>query len=154
MELVPEPATEWRMMRATSEGRVFHRWEPLPRVRSPVSIDSRPNEQFAEASVSEVTEHRNSIAATVMVPAGDRSALLTISRPFFRGYRATIAGRSVPVGSYRGLLPVVELPPGASGRFEIVYRPWWLSWGGGLALFCLALLIGGSVLAVRGRTSV
>jgi len=57
----------------------------------------------------------------------------------------------VPVGSYRGLLPVVELPAGASGRFEIVYRPWWLVWGGGLALLCLVVLIGGSVLAFRGR---
>jgi hypothetical protein len=151
MELVPEPATEWHLVRATKEGRVFHRWESLPRIQSAAVIDSRPNEQFAEASVSGIHEHRNSIAATVSVPSGDRPALLTISRPFFSGYRATLAGRRVPVGSYRGLLPVVELPQGASGSLEIVYRPWWLVWGGGISVLSFAFLLGGSLLAARER---
>lgn len=153
IELTPDLATEWHLVRATNEGRVSHRWESLSRIQSPAFIDSRPNEQFAEASISEINDRRNSIAATVTVPSGGRPALLTISRPFFNGYRATMAGRAVPVSSYRGLFPVVELPPGASGSLEIVYRPWWLVWGGSLALLCLAFLIGGSALAVRGRPS-
>jgi hypothetical protein len=149
VELVPEPATEWHLARATKEGRVFHRWESLPRIQSPAVIDIRPNEQFAEASISAISEHRNSITATVTVPSGDRPAFLTISRPFFNGYCAKIAGRAVPVDSYRGLFPVVQLPPGASGSLEIFYRPWWLVWGGGVSLLCLAFFLGGIVFAVR-----
>ena len=152
IELVPQVASEWNFAGATDEGRIFHRREPLARVHPLPFIDSRPNEQFAEANVSEIDDRRNSIAATVTVPAGDRPALLAISRPFFNGYRATIAGRAVPVGSYRGLFPLVELPPGLSGRLEIVYRPRWLVWGGGLSLVCLAFCIGAGVLAVRGRS--
>jgi hypothetical protein len=151
VDLVPEPATEWHLVRATNEGRVFHRWESLPRIQSPAFFDSRPNEQFAEANISAIDDRRNSIAATVTVPPGDRPAVLIISRPFFNGYHATIAGRPVPVGSYRGLLPIVELPPGASGRLEVVYRPWWLVWGGALSLLCLTFFLGGSVLALRKR---
>ena len=149
MELAPEPATEWHLIRATNEGRVFHRWEPLPRVQSLPFIDSRPNEQFAGASVSEIDDRRNSISATVTVPSGERSAFLAISRPFFDGYRATIAGRPVPVTSYRGLIPMVELLPGVSGRLEIVYRPWWLIAGGIVAALSLAVLLGCAIPAAR-----
>ena len=143
---IPEPATEWHAVAATKEGRVFHRWEPLPRVRSLSWIDSRPNEQFAEAVLSEVSERRNCIAVTVAT--ADRPALLAIARPFFSGYRATIAGRALPMTSYRGLMPMVEVPARTSGRLEIIYRPWWLVWGGGVSILCGAFFVIGSVLAL------
>jgi hypothetical protein len=147
MEFVPEPATEWHMVRATGEGRIFHRWEPLPRVRSLVSVDSRPNEQFSEAAISEMKESRNAVVASVT--AGDRPALLVFSRPFFGGYRATMGGRAVPVSSYRGLMPMVEVPAGTSGRLELFYRPWWLAWGGIVSISALAIMLGSSVFAIR-----
>jgi hypothetical protein len=147
MELGPEPAFEWHVAGATKEGRIFHRWKPLPRIRSMDWIDSRPNERFSAAAVSEISESRNAIAAKVAT--GDRPALLAISRPFFNGYRATIAGRALPVTSYRGLIPLVEMPPGTSGRLEIVYRPWWLVWGTGMSMVCAGWFMIGSVLALR-----
>ena len=152
MELVPEPATEWHLVRATSEGRVFHRWESLPAVRSLNSIDSRPNEQFATADVSGVTSGRNRLETEVVVPAEGKPALLVISRPYFDGYRAKINGRSVAVESYRGLMPLIELPAGATGRLTITYRPWWLIWGGAVAAASATALLGFTVLAaIRSR---
>jgi len=118
----------------------------LPRVRSLSWIDSRPNEQFAEAVLSEVSERRNGIAVTVAT--ADRPALLALARPFFSGYRATIAGRAMPMTSYRGLMPMVVVPARTSGRLEIIYRPWWLVWGGGVSILCGAFFVIGSVLAL------
>lgn len=152
VELVPEPATEWHLVRATSEGRVFHRWERLPPVRSLNSIDSRPNEQFAAADVSNVTSGRNRVEAEVIVPAEGKAALLAVSRPFFDGYRAQVSGRFLAVESYRGLMPLIELPAGTKGLLTIVYRPWWLIWGGAIAAASAIALLGSTVLAaVRTR---
>jgi hypothetical protein len=150
MELIPEAASEWHLAGATNEGRIFHRWEPLPRIRSLASIDSRPNEQFSEVGVSEIRDGRNSIAANVTTR--DRPALLAISRPFFDGYHATIDGRALAVSSYRGLIPLVELPPGTSGRFEMIYRPWWFVAGGVVAALSFLAMLGSATLALSRRS--
>jgi hypothetical protein len=147
LALIPEPATEWHVAAATAEGRVFHRWESLAPIRSLNFIDSRPNEQFATAEVSGVASGRNRLEADVIVPAEGKSALLAISRPYFDGYRARIGGRSVALDSYRGLMPIIEVPTGTRGRLTIVYRPWWLIWGGAIAAASLAALLGSCVAA-------
>jgi hypothetical protein len=144
----PYPESEWELAATTDEGRVFHRRNgPLARVRSITTLDSRPNEQFAEAEISGIVDRRNRLDADVSVPGGSRPALLTISRPFFNGYRAKIAGRSVPVTSYRGLCPVIEIPPGTLGRLTMTYRPPWLVWGSGISILCLCFLAVGGVLS-------
>ena len=150
MDMIPEAASEWRMAGATDEGRIFHRWEPLPRIRSLASIDSRPNEQFSQAAISEIREGRNAIAANVTTSNGP--ALLAISRPFFNGYRAAIGGRALTVSSYRGLIPLVEIPAGISGRIEIVYRPWWLIAGGIVAALSFVALLGSAATALSRRS--
>jgi hypothetical protein len=145
----PQPDTEWELAVTTKEGRVFHRrGEPLPAVRSMTAIDSRPNEQFASAEVSRIENRRNRLEADVAVPAGARSALLTISRPFFKGYRARIGEHPLRVDSYRRLFPVVEIPAGTSGRFTMIYRPPWLVWGGGVSILCLGIVLVGGILAL------
>jgi hypothetical protein len=144
----PYPESEWRLSATTDEGRVFHRRDgPLPRLRSITSLDSRPNEQFAEAEVSGIVDRRNRLKANVNVPSGTHPALLSMSRPFFSGYLATIAGRSFPVTSYRGLIPLVELPPGTTGRLEIVYRPRWLMLGIAIASASAAILLASTIAA-------
>jgi hypothetical protein len=150
MGVVPEPATEWHAVAASTEGRVFHRWEPLSPLRSIPWIDSRPNEQFAEATVSEIREGRNSIAANVTT--GDRPVLLAISRPFFNGYHASVNGRDLVVSSYRGLIPLVEVPPGTSGYFVLVYRPWWLVAGGTIAALSFVAVLGSAAFALSRRS--
>jgi hypothetical protein len=153
----PYPESEWELAATTDEGRVFHRRSgPLARVRSLTAIDSRPNEQFAEAEVSGIVDRRNQLAADVTVPAGSRPALLAISRPFFNGYRAKIEADELRVDSYRGLFPVIEIPAGTTGQLTMTYRPPWLVWGGGISMLCLCVLAVGGVLSFwetnRSRT--
>ena len=82
LDMKPQPTSEWEAVLATDEGRVFHRrGAPFARVRSVTSIDSRPNEQFASAIVANIDDSRNRVQADVDVPNGNRSALLTFSRP-------------------------------------------------------------------------
>jgi hypothetical protein len=144
----PRPESEWELAVATEEGRVFHRrGGVLSRVRSAGVLDSRPNEQFAAANISRVINGRNRLQADVAVPAGSQSALLTISRPFFNGYQAKIGDRSLKVDSYRGLIPVIEVPAGTNGRLTIIYRPRWLLWGGALSVVCLGVLLVSSAIS-------
>jgi hypothetical protein len=147
--LQPRPAGEWGLAITTEEGRVFHRaGHPLAPARFVTAIDSRPNEQFARAEVSGIVDSRNGLQADLVVPAGDKPALLTISRPFFNGYSAKVGGLGLKVDSYRGVFPIVEVPPGTSGRLTLVYRPPWLVWGGLIAALSLLVVIGGTIGAV------
>src|SRR6516165_1320557 len=135
VNLAPQPTTEWELVVSTDEGNVFHRrGAPFARVRSVTSIDSRPNEQFVVATITKINDSRNFVEADIDVPAGDRSALLTFSRPHFRGYKARIGDQKLAITSYRELFPILEVPAGTHGRLTVVYRPAWLLWGGGLAV--------------------
>jgi hypothetical protein len=148
----PQPDSEWELAVATEEGRVFHRrGGALARVRSVASLDSRPNEQFATADISRIVNGRNRLEADVTVPANGQSALLTISRPFFNGYRATIGDVPLKVSSDRGLMPTIEIPAGMNGRLTLVFRPWWLVFGGAISLGCLALILVVFAQACRAR---
>jgi hypothetical protein len=145
----PYPESEWELAATNEEGRVFHRRVgPLARVRSLTAIDSRPNEQFAEAGISRIVDRRNRLEADVSVPGGSRPALLAISRPFFNGYRAKIEANELRVDSYRGLLPVIEIPAGTTGRLTMTYRPSWLVWGSGISILCFCVLAVGGVLSL------
>jgi hypothetical protein len=135
--LTPQPSSEWELVVSTDEGNVFHRRSaPFSRVRPVSSIDSRPNEQFALATISRINDSRNFVEADIDVPPGDHPALLTFSRPYFRGYRARVGDQKLPVASYRGLFPILEVPAGTHGRLTLAYRPVWLLWGGSLAAVC------------------
>ena len=150
--LDPKPSNEWELAAETNEGRIFHRPAgPLPRVRSVTVIDSRPSEQFAAAEISQIVNGRNRLHADIVVPAGDKPALLAISRPFFNGYQAALGDRSLKVDSYRNLIPIIEVPAGTNGRFTLVFQPPWLIWGGGVSILCLGIVAGGGVFAVRSR---
>jgi len=142
LDLAPEPAAEWELVISTDEGRVFHRrGAPLARVRSVTSIDSRPNQQFASAAISKIADSRDWIETDVDVPNGDQPALMTFSRPYFRGYTARLGNQKLAVSSYRGLFPIVEVPAGAHGRLTLVYRPYWLTWGSATAAACVLLML-------------
>ncbi|PYL03141.1 MAG: hypothetical protein DME31_07360 [Verrucomicrobia bacterium] len=147
VDITPHPSSDWEQVVSTDEGRVFHRrGAPLERVRSVASIDSRPNEQFVLATISHIDNSRNRVEVDVDVPNGDRPALLTFSRPYFRGYQARLSDRKLAVTSYRGLFPVVEISPGTHGRLALFYRPNWLIWGGAAAI-ASALIIALSFVA-------
>lgn len=150
----PRPASEWQLIASTEEGRVFHRKSgPFSRVRSVSSIESRPTEQFASATISRIDDSRNRVRVDVDVPSGDRPALLTFSRPYFPGYEARLGGTKLKVDSYRGLIPIVEVPAGSRGHLVLSYRPAWLVYGGGLSILCAAIFFVSVALAVVGRRS-
>ena len=77
----------------------------------------------------------------VDVPNGDRPALVTFSRPYFRGYQARLGDQKLAVTSYRGLFPIVEVPAGAHGQLALIYRPAWLSWGIAIAVACALVIL-------------
>src|SRR5258708_8731834 len=133
----PALGPDWEFVASTGEGGVYHRiGPPLARVRSVTSIDSKPSEQFAATTVSEIDDSRNYGTAQVDVPSGSAPALLTFSRPYFRGYEARLGNQKLRVDSYRSLFPMVEVPAGAHGKLMLIYRPPWLVLGGGLFFLC------------------
>jgi hypothetical protein len=152
LDITPQPASEWEAVLTTDEGRVFHRrGAPFARVRSMLSIDSRPGERFTTATISRINDSRNRVEMDVDVPTGDRPALLTFSRPYFRGYEARLDDRKLAVTSYRGLFPIVEVPAGAHGRLVLIYRPAWLIWGSLTSGACVLVILLAFIL--RGRAN-
>src|SRR5438132_1477595 len=152
IDTAPRPASEWQLVVSTDAGRVFHRrGAPFARVRSVTSIDSRPNEQFVSATISRINDSRNRVELDVDVPRGDQPALLAFSRPYFRGYEARLENQRLVVTSYRGLLPIVEVPAGSHGRLTLTYRPYWLKWGSAAAVACVLALIFGFFAATSQR---
>jgi hypothetical protein len=148
----PKPEPEWQRVASTDEGRVFHRvGAPLPRVRSVTSIDSRPNESFAPATISRINDSRNHVEIDVDVPSSGRPALLAFSRPYFRGYQARLGNQKLAVISYRGLFPVIEVPAGSRGQLVLTYRPDWLIYGGMLSILSATIWLLGFLGATRAR---
>jgi hypothetical protein len=142
VDIFPQPASEWELITVADEGRLFQRrGAPFARVRSVTSIDSRPNEQFVAATIARINDSRNRVDVDVDVPSGDRPALLTFSRPYFRGYEARLGNQELAVNSYRGLFPVVEVPAGLHGRLTLTYQPYWLKWGSGVAVACVLVVM-------------
>lgn len=152
-EVAIEPASaNWQLEFSSNDGRVFHRnGGPLGPVRAVEWIDSEPEKEFAVAKISAIDDTRNHISLDVDVPPGGENALLTFSRPYFRGYHATIGNQALQVESYRGLFPTVEVPAGAHGRLTLIYRPWWLVAAGAVSVVCAAIWIFGMFGALRMR---
>jgi len=154
VDIAPQPSSEWELVVSTEEGNVFHRRStPFSRVRSVTSIDSRPNEEFVSATISQINDSRNFVDMDIDVPAGVRPALLTFSRPYFRGYKASIGSQKLAITSYRGLFPLLEVPADTHGRLRVAYRPTWLLLGGSLAAVCALIVLLGVVAAWRYSSS-
>ncbi|HEX3817754.1 MAG TPA: hypothetical protein VHW03_05650, partial [Chthoniobacterales bacterium] len=149
LSLVPKPASEWKLVFENNEGRIYNRvGKALARVRA---IDL-PNEKSGSATVRLLKDSRQEVRADVAVPADGAPAAILFSRPFFDGYAATLNDKKIAVESYHGLAPLVRLPPGAQGRLTMTYRPWWLIWGGAIAIVSLAIfLIGCGCAIFRAR---
>ncbi|MFN2474926.1 MAG: hypothetical protein ABR526_01105 [Chthoniobacterales bacterium] len=172
IEQAPQPAEEWMLDVWTDEGRVYHRVAgKIPSVRSLAWLepelattgavdqgmlaheDAERRIEFASATIEPVHEDRQSSEVDVQVPTGERPALIAFSRPFFGGYRARLDGKTVDVGSYRGLMPVVQLPAGTHGRLTLDYRPWWLVLGGITTATCAVAWLVGLAAAMRERAA-
>jgi uncharacterized membrane protein YfhO len=91
------------------------------------------------------------VEADVIVPEVGRPALLTFSRPYFRGYEARLGDEKLPVASYHGLFPTVDIPAGSHGRLALIYQPGWLIWG--TASACASVLVILTAIALRRMES-
>jgi uncharacterized membrane protein YfhO len=87
------------------------------------------------------------VTASVDVASDSLPALLTFSRPYFRGYEARLGNQKLRVDSYRGLFPIVEVPSGSHGKLALIYRPWWLIYGGILSILSAGIWIAGNAVA-------
>ncbi|MDQ6859958.1 MAG: hypothetical protein M3032_02205, partial [Verrucomicrobiota bacterium] len=135
--LRPWPENEWELVLSTSEGRVFQRHGgPLPRVRV---AEGEGSVRVLENSRQQV---RLEAAATSKTPAK-----ITFSRPYFRGYRARFRGQELPVTSWNGLTPAVDVPPGASGLLILQYRPRWLTVGATAAIVSAVICVAAMLVA-------
>src|SRR5207249_1053286 len=156
LDFTPQPTSEWEAALTTDEGRVFHRrGAPFARVRSISSIDSRPGEQFVIAIVSRINNSRNRVEADIDVSNGNHPALLTFSRPYFRGYKAKMGNqvRCSPTSDRIGVIVYgddlmlklerwrrsIWLRPVGSLRSWISARPGLLRLGGASFLFAVLL---------------
>lgn len=142
IDVDPQPASEWELISSNDEGRIFHRRGPaFLTVRSITALDSQSDIEFSKATISRTDDSRNEVTADIDVPGGDKAALLIFSRPYFRGYVARLDDKKLPVDSYRGLFPIVKVPPASHGRVVLSYRPAWLIYGGGLSILCAAIFL-------------
>ena len=150
----PQPSSEWGLAFSNEEGTVYHRrGGPYQRVRSISWLDLDQEEEFVVPKISQINESRNRVEVDIEVPSGGNAALLKFSRPYFRGYIARVGNERLSVSSYRGLVPIVEVPAGFRGKLVLSYRPWWLVYGGGLSIFCAAFFVTAILLAAREKRS-
>ena len=139
----PLPAN-WESVYSSWEGEVFHREVPLPHVRA------LPDDQFSGAGVRIIENTRHRVIAEITPAEADKPTRLIFSRPYFPGYQAKLNGTALPVSSLQGLAPVVAIPPGQSGRVELVYRPRSATLGGAIA--GVTLLVIATMALVLRRT--
>jgi hypothetical protein len=153
-EVAVEPSSsDWQLAFSSDDGRVFHRKsEPFEHVRSVEWIDTLPEKEFVIAKISEINDSRNWMTVDVDVPAGGENALLTFSRPYFRGYHARLGNRALPVDSYRGLFPTIEVPSGLHGTLTLIYRPNWLIVGGALSILSALIFVSAALVATVTRS--
>jgi hypothetical protein len=114
-------------------------------------VKDSPNEKWSKADVNLIAAQRQEISAEIAVPPTTGPACLLLSRPFFPGYIARLEGKKLDVGSFRGLIPMIKVSPGAHGRLTIAYRPGWLVWGGAMAIACALGWLVGIGCAARAR---
>jgi hypothetical protein len=154
IDVDPAPLSGWELVFSNDEGRVFHRrGPPLEPVRSMTTLDSRPGEEFSVAQISRIDDSRNRLSLNVDVPAGGKPALLIFSRPHFPGYQARLNTQKLLVDSYRGWVPIVQLPPGSRGRLLLSYYPNWLAYGIVIAAASFVTFAGGILIALKASRS-
>jgi hypothetical protein len=93
-------------------------------------------QRYGARAISDVAEARNH--TSLLVRGKGPKALIVFRRPWMPGWRATIAGRELPVLRADMAMPAIEIPPDAEGEVRLVYRPRSLVIG--MVLAALALI--------------
>ena len=94
-----------------------------------------------------------SVNADIEVPAGDRSALLTFSRPYFRGYEARIGIRNSLSHLIADYFQFWKFQQAHMDGLRLSIDQLWLLWGGGLAAVSALIVLLGIIAACRYSSS-
>ncbi|MGI9088232.1 MAG: hypothetical protein ACR2HH_10915 [Chthoniobacterales bacterium] len=143
LDVVPKPETEWQLVHASAEGRVYHR-------RGAAFATLRPAIGSA-GTVRVLEDSRNRARAEVEIPAGTAPATIVFSRPYFPGYQARFHGQSLDVHVFRKMSVAVEIPANSHGTVTLEYRPWWLIYGGAVALLSALVVLSAVILRLAKR---
>ena len=65
--------------------------------------------------------------------------LVIVGDPYYRGWRAWLDGKRVPIQEYEGVVRAIDAAPGGH-RIEMQYRPASVYWGAGLSVLGLILM--------------
>ncbi len=125
----------WATEHVGSAAEVFVRSSALPAKPGSVSWSS-PGIDLALVAANTRRETYD-VVTTPGSPGGD----VVLARPWYPGMVARLNGRELPLQAYRRMLPLIELPAGASGRLVIEYWPAGLSSGLIMAAASAAILI-------------
>jgi hypothetical protein len=138
--LFAETAPGWIQAGETPEGQQFRRGRPYT-LPAPVAWVT-PGTKVAPG------KNTPSIITLDVSNPAPVPTMVVIARAWYPGWTAAIAGRSLSVHSFAGLLTAVDLPPQISGRIEIRY------WPEGLNPGILGALVGLILLASAYRFGV
>ncbi len=135
----PPPMPGWRQAYTGGDARVYERPGALPLVR------------FADGGAGEEARVvERAPGAWDIAWRAPRAATLVVAETFAPGWRATAAGRGVPVSPADGILLGLAVGPGA-GRIALTYRPPGLAAGALASLAGIVGLVGLGLLAAAGR---
>ncbi len=150
----PGSPGEWEPVFRSKEGSVYNRrGGVMPEVSTWKTREPGGPADLATAKVEIREDSRQRVEASISGSSDPaRPMLIAFRRPYFPGYHARFNGRELSVGSYRGLLPTVELPAGAGeGTLVLSYRPAVLIAGGLAVLGSLLGMLAIGTLSRRRR---
>lgn len=91
-------------------------------IESP-SLESQQTQTFAQANLTSIKETRLGVTADAQNSDPHRPALVIFKRAWYPGYRAFLNQQELHVYISNLCMPAVQLPPNASGKLSLQFRP-------------------------------
>ena len=143
------PQDEWQLVQNTNEGLVFHRRGRAADQPTASLLTAIP------AGTSELTRLPLAVSCrhemAIEIPSVDRPSLLIFHRPWYPGWQAHLNDQPLPVVAHQQVAIAVSLPPHATGRLVLHYRPPAFVYGLPIASLALTAAIGCCVMPGRQR---
>lgn len=147
-DLISKLGPEWIQVADSPEAKVFHLEPRRAAPAHPLAwLQTKPDQNLVQPRLTSLFKSRERLVLKVdpagetrqsretvedigvlaekpdSVPPSPLPSAIALSRPWLPGYHARLNGRELPVENYAGLVPMVELPPGAQGKLEFRYWP-------------------------------
>lgn len=137
---------DWEKVWSGAEADVYHRRGVTGRSAVILSPAAASQSAFQRAPLVIDGRHR----AEIELPAAAGPRLVVFPRPWYPGWQATLAGRSLATTAYENVAIAAVVPPDAAGRLAINYRPAGFTIGLPIALVAAVMLL---VSVARARTA-